>query len=144
MRYCFHHRFLYVCKQDYANTTGWNFMKKIAEEGSWSNLDPIKFWEWSGHCLDKNNLDFLIYSVLCSWRRYILSECSCFNLNMSSSWLHTDTCLWVVLKTKNIFVLSKFKWGSSFNHHSSVKTKPYVEPTFYSILFCTFIALNLC
>ena len=52
---------LYVCKQDYTNTTGWIFLK-YQKMGLGSNLDPIKFLRdiWNpGH--KQSNLYFPIY-----------------------------------------------------------------------------------
>ena len=33
---------LFVCQQDYANTTGSIFLNIKAEDGFWSNIDTIK------------------------------------------------------------------------------------------------------
>ena len=66
------------CLQDYANTTGWTFLKK-SEDGSWSDLDPIKFWSGVDHSLKTKKKIFLIFPFTyyyVPWWRYVLSKYS--------------------------------------------------------------------
>ena len=67
-----------VCKQDYANATGWTFLKK--SDGSWSNLDPFNFESDLDHHLGTKIiiLIFLFTYYMPLWR-YALSECSCLS-----------------------------------------------------------------
>ena len=53
---------LFVCEQDYANTTGRKFVKKDQDP----TYIPLNFETDLDHCLDiKKNLDIPIYLLLC-------------------------------------------------------------------------------
>ena len=78
---------LSVCQKDYANTTGWNFIKN-SKDRSWSKLYLIKFLERSRSLSGyKKDPDFSIYL---------------------SPFVLTDVCTLLVL------LLSHYFWHNNF------------------------------